>query len=160
MSIEKNASSITSITSTRHLRAALLLLGFLGAVSAVAQSPADCATTAFPGDTFPLSPGTSVTSAKKTDEWNSDVIKITVREPGVLTVSAEGPEVQGLVYTPDPAGGAPELLDEEGIGSGGSILALAVDPGEYCLHIEVPAGTTGSVRVRADLIGLTVPEPE
>src|SRR4051812_11934205 len=140
MSIEKNAPSTTSI---RHLRAALLLLGFLGAVSAVAQSPADCAATAVPGDTFPLTLDTSVTSAKKTDEWNSDVIKITVRESGVLTVSAEGPEVQGLVYTPDPAGGEPLLLDEKGIGSGGRILALVVDPGEYCLHIAPPVGASG-----------------
>lgn len=157
MSIEKNPSSTASI---HCLRAALLVIGLLGAGSATAQSPADCATTAAPGDAFPLSRDTSVTSAKGTDEWNNDVMKITVREPGVLTVSAEGPEVQGLVYTPDSAGGAPHLLDEEGIGSGGRILALAVDPGEYCLHIAPPAGASGSVRVRADLIGLTVPDPE
>ena len=157
MSVENNASSAVSI---RCLRAAFLVIGFLGAVSAAAQSPADCATIAAPGDAFPLSRDTSVTSAKGTDEWNSDVMKIKVREPGVLTVSAEGPEVQGLVYTPDTAGGAPHLLDQEGIGSGGRILALAVDPGEYCLHIAPPVGASGSVRVRADLIGLTVPEPE
>jgi len=157
MSVTNNASTTTFI---RCIRATLLVIGFLGAVSASAQSPAGCSTTATSGDTFPLTLDTSVTSAKGTDEWNSDVMKITVREPGVLTVSAEGPEVQGSVYTPDPAGGGPRLLDEEGIGSGGRILALVVDPGEYCLQIEPPAGASGSVRVRADLIGLKVPSPE
>lgn len=157
MSIEKNTSSTISI---QCLRTALLVIGFLGAVSAAAQSPAGCATLAAPGDAFPLTLDTAVTTAKGTDEWNSDVMRLTVLEPGVLTLSAEGPEVQGLVYTPDPSGGAPHLLDEEGVGSAGRILALAVDPGEYCLRIAPPAGVSGSVRVRADLIGLTVPNPE
>jgi hypothetical protein len=156
MSIEKNALSTASI---QCLRAALLLTGFLGAVSAAAQSHADCAT-AVSGDTFSLTLDTSVASSKGTDEWNSDVIKIMVREPGLLVVSAEGPEVQGFIYTPDPAGGEPRLLGGKGIGSAGRFLALAVDSGEYCLHVAPPAGASGSVRVRADLIGFTVPSPE
>jgi len=73
--------------------------------------------------------------------------------------SAE-PEVHGFIYAPGPAGGEPRLLDEEGIGSAGRILALEVNSGEYCLQIEPPAGATGSVRVRVDLVGLTVPNPE
>ena len=148
MSTEKNASSMVSI-----LPAALLLIGFLGAVSAAAQSQAGC--NAVPEGTVPLTLNTSVAQSKGTDEWNSDVIKLTVQEPGLLLVSAEGSEVNGLVYTPDPAGGAPHLLAEEGIGSGGQILVLAVDPGEYCLYIAPSAGASGSVRVQADLIDLT-----
>lgn len=157
MFTEKNASSTASI---RCFRAALLGIAFLGAVSATAQAQTACADTAAPGGTFPLALDTSVVSTQGSDEWNSDVIRITVSEPGLLLVSAEGPEVQGLVYTPDSAGGDPHLLDEEGIGSAGRILALAVDPGEYCLQIEPPAGVSGSVRVQADLIGLTVPSPQ
>lgn len=157
MSIEKNASSTAFI---QCLCAALLVTVWLGGSPAVAQSQADCVSTATAGDAFPLTLDTSVVSAKGTDEWSSDVIRISVREPGVLVVSAEGPEVQGLVYTPDPVGGEPRLLDEERIGSAGRILALAVDQGEYCVHVEPLAGGSGSLRIRADLIGLTVPSLE
>jgi hypothetical protein len=151
---------VSFTASTLRLRVALLAVCLLGAVSAAAQSPAGCATTALPGRTFPLTRDTSIASSKGIDEWNSDVIRITVREPGLLVVSAEGPEVQGLVYTPDPAGGEPHLLDQKGIGTAGRLLAVAVDPGDYCLEIAPPAGMSGSVRVRAELIGLTVPSPE
>jgi hypothetical protein len=157
MSIQKNASFTASI---QCLCAALLVTGWLGGGPAAAQSPADCVPTATAGDTFPLTLDTSVVSAKGTDEWNSDVIRISVREPGVLVVSAEGPEVQGLVYTPGTAGGEPRLLDEERIGSAGRILALAVDQGEYCLLVAPFTSGSGSLRVRADLIGLTVSNPE
>lgn len=159
MSIEKNASFATSV---QILRIAFLVIGFLGAVSAaVAQSPAGCDSTNGSEGTFALTLDTSVASSKGTDEWNSDVIKLTVLAPGVLVVSAEGPEVRGLVYTPDPSGGEPLLLQEKGIGSAGRMLALAVEPGEYyCLHITPRVGTFGSVRVQATLIGLTVPNAE
>jgi hypothetical protein len=157
MSIKKNVSSITSI---QFLRAALLVIGLLSAVSVAAQSNTGCATLATSGDTFPLTLDTSVARSKGTDEWNNDVIKISVREPGLLVVSAEGPEVHGLVYAPDLTEGEPHLLAEKGIGSAGRILALAVEAGEYCLHIAPPAGASGSVRVRADLIGLTGPSPQ
>lgn len=157
MSIEKNTASTASI---QCLCAALLVIGLLAGGPAAAQSQADCVTTATLGDTFPLTLDTSIASAKGTDEWNSDVIRISVREPGVLIVSAEGPEVQGFVYAPDPAGGEPRLLDEEGLGSAGRILALAVDPGDYCVHITPLTGGSGSVRVRADLVALTVPSLE
>ncbi len=157
MSIEKKALSTPPV---QFLWIAVLAIGFLGAVAAAAQSPDGCGATSVSGGTFALTLDTSVSSSKGTDEWNSDVIKIMVLEPGVLVVSAAGPEVQGLVYTSDPAGGEPLLLDEKGIGTAGRILALAVDPGEYCLHIAPPAGTFGSVRIQADLIGLTVPNPE
>ena len=156
MSIEKNAASTVFL---RSLCAVLLAVGFLG-VSAAAESQTDCVTATMPGEAFPLTLDTSVASAKGTDEWNSDVIRISVREPGVLIVSAEGPEVQGSVYAPDPMGGAPDLLDEEGLGSAGRILALAVDPGDYCVRIAPLTGGSGSVRVRADLISLTLPSPE
>lgn len=154
MSIEKNVPS----TSIQRLRVALLAIGLLSAVSATAESQTGCSATA--GDKLPLTLDTSVLSSKGSDEWNSDVIRIIVREPGLLLVSAEGPEAHGFVYALDPAGGEPQLLDEEGIGSAGRILALEVNSGEYCLQIEPPAGATGSVRVRADLVGLTVPSPE
>jgi hypothetical protein len=154
MSIEKNVPS----TSIQRLRVALLAIGLLSAVSATAESQTGCSATA--GDKLPLTLDTSVVSSKGSDEWNSDVIRIIVREPGLLLVSAEGPEVQGFVYALDPAGGEPRLLDEEGIGSAGRILALEANSGEYCLQIEPPAGATGSVRVRADLVDLTVPSPE
>lgn len=157
MSIDKNASSTASI---QRLGVALLVIGLLGAASASAQSPAGCAATSSLEDAFPLNLDTSVVSSKGSDEWNSDVIKVSVREPGLLLVSAEGPEVHSLVYALDPAEGDPRLLDEEAIGSAGRILALAVNPGEYCLHIAPPAGASGSVRVRADLLGLTVSSPE
>jgi hypothetical protein len=157
MSIQKNTFTTTR---NRCLGAALLVIGLLGAISAAAQSPEGCLTASASGSTFPLTLDTSVVSAKGTDEWNSEVIKMTVQEPGILIVSAEGPEVQGLVYTQDPAGGSPLLLDQEGIGSAGRILGLAVDPGDYCLQVASPSGTSGTLRVRADLIGLTVPIPE
>jgi hypothetical protein len=155
MSTEKNSSSPRL---PRRVPIVLLVAGLLGALSAAAQSPTPCATAS--GGAFPLDLDTSVTSAKGSDEWNSDVIRIVVQEPGILLVSAEGPEVEGLVYTPATAGGDPLLLDKEGIGSAGRILALAVDPGTYCVQIAPPEGTPATVRVRADLVGLTVVNPQ
>jgi hypothetical protein len=154
MSIEKNALSITTFL----LNAALLAASVLCAVPVVAQTPGSCATAAEPGTAIPLSLNTSVVSSKATDEWGNEVLKITVREPGLLAVSADGPEVQGLLYVEDATG--PHLLDEKGIGTAGRTLALEVDPGEYCVRLEPPASVSGSVRVRAELIGLTVPDPE
>jgi hypothetical protein len=157
MSTKKNSSPTLSLHS---FRAALLVIGLLGAFAAAAQSPTSCATTAGTGGAFPLDLDTSVTSAKASDEWNSDVIRISIQEPGLLLVSAEGPEVQGLIYANGTTGADPVLLDEKGIGSAGRILALTVDPGDYCVQIAPPGGTTGAVRVRADLVGLTAGNPQ
>jgi hypothetical protein len=98
-------------------------------------------------------------STQGSDEWNSEVIKVTIQAPGLLAVTAEGPEAQGSVYIPSPSGGAPELLGERGIGTAGLTLAMWVEPGEYCVRVIPPAGTTGSLRVETELISLlTAPE--
>ncbi|HWN41229.1 MAG TPA: hypothetical protein VNW71_03355 [Thermoanaerobaculia bacterium] len=151
MSIEKNTPSV--------VRAALLAAGILCAVPAMAQDPGGCSTPAAPGTAVPLGLDTGVVSTQGSDEWNSEVIKVMVDEPGLLAVTAEGPEAQGSVYTPDPLGGAPELLGGRGIGTAGLTLAMVVEPGEYCVRIIPPAGTTASLRVQAELIGLvSIPE--
>lgn len=150
MSIEKNAAS----TAAPLLRAAAVAIGLLCAASASAQNPGGCSTPSSPGTAVPLALDSAVVSSKGTDEWNSEVIKITVYEPALLTVSAEGPEAQGLLYTPDSNGGAPQLLGTRGIGTAGRILARLVEPGEYCVRVLPPSGASGSLRVQAELIGL------
>ena len=150
-----NEGIILSIASIRRFRAGLFVIGLLCA--AAAQSQTDCAWST--GSSFPLTLDGAVVSAKGTDEWSSDVMKVSVGESGLLLVSAEGPEVQALIYTPNPLGGDPILLAEDGIGTGGSILALAVEPGDYCVDIAPPTGATGSVSVRTDFVQLTVASP-
>lgn len=153
MSIEKKASSCSSPFL------ALFAAGFLCAVSSMAQDPGECANASSPGTPVPLTLDSSFVTSQGTDEWNSEVIKITVHEPGLLAVSAVGPEVQGLLYFPGSTGGDPVLLGERGIGTAGQTLAMVVEPGELCLRIVPPAGASGSVLVRTELIEL-ISSPE
>lgn len=150
MSIEKNAA----LTAAPIARATALALGLLCTASASAQNPGGCSMPATPGTAVPLALDSSVVTSKGTEEWNSEVIKITVYEPALLAVSAEGPEVQGLLYMPSSSGGAPQLLGERGIGTAGRTLARVVEPGEYCVRVLPPSGVSGSLRVEAELIGL------
>ena len=154
MSIEKkNTPSFAPLVHAAILAAALC------ASPVAAQDPGDCSIPASPGTAVPLGLDTSVVSTQGSDEWNSEVIKVTVQAPGLLAVSAEGPEAQGSVYVPSPSGGAPELLGERGIGTAGVTLAMVVEPGEYCVRVIPPAGAAGSLRVETELIGL-VSTPE
>ena len=149
MSIEKNTPTFAS----------LVLASLLCASPAAAQDPGGCATPAAPGTAVPLSLDTAVVSTQGSDEWNSEIIRVTVSQPGLLAVSAEGPEAQGSVYVPSPSGGAPELLGGRGIGTAGGTLAIQVEPGEYCVRLVPPAGVTSALRVRTELIGF-VADPE
>lgn len=153
MSIEKNAPSVVSLVH------AAVLAVLLCASPAAAQDPGDCSNLASPGTAVPLGLDTSVVSTQGSDEWNSEVIRVTVQDPGLLAVTAEGPEAQGSVYVPSPSGGAPELLGGRGIGTAGLTLAMMVEPGEYCVRVIPPAGATGSLRVETELIDL-VSDPE
>ena len=153
MSIEKNTPSVTSL-----LHAAVLAAILCGSPAA-AQDPGGCSTPATPGTAVPLSVDTAVVSTQGSDEWNSEVIRVTVWEPGLLAVSAEGPEAQGSLYVPSTSGGTPDLLGGRGIGTAGGTLAMAVEPGEYCVRVTSPAGVTGSLLVRTELIGLLT-DPE
>lgn len=153
MSIEKNTPRFAPLVH------AAVLAAVLCAGPAAAQDPGSCSTPASPGTAVPLGLDTSIVSTQGSDEWNSEVIKVTVQAPGLLAVTAEGPEAQGSVYVPSLSGGAPELLGERGIGTAGLTLAMLVEPGEYCVRVIPPAGATGSLRVETELISLlTAPE--
>jgi hypothetical protein len=153
MSIEKNASPTVPL-----LRAALLA-AVLSTAPALAQDPGGCSTPAAPGTAVPLSLDSALVRTQGSDEWNSEIIRVTVSDPGLLAVSAEGPEAQGSVYEPSTTGGAPDLLGGIGIGTAGRTLATYVEPGEYCVRVIPPAGVTSSLSVRTELIGfLTDPE--
>lgn len=93
---------------------------------------------------------TETTTATKTvDEWESDIIKLTVTRPGVLVLSGEGSAVQGSLHTADPAASSPLLEDAGPLGTAHRPLTVVVRPGEHCVEVAPPSGATGTLRVRA-----------
>ena len=91
----------------------------------------------------------TTTATKKVDEWESDIIKIAVSQPGVLVLSGEGPAVQGALYAEDPVAGSPDMEDAGPLGTAYRPLTVIVHPGEYCIQVTPAAGTTGTLRLQA-----------
>jgi hypothetical protein len=86
----------------------------------------------------------TTTTTKKVEEWENDIIKITVSRPGVLVLSGEGTAVQGSLY----ASGS--LLEDGGpLGTAHRPLTVVVHPGEHCVQVTPAAGATGSLRLQA-----------
>ncbi|HSS50727.1 MAG TPA: PPC domain-containing protein [Thermoanaerobaculia bacterium] len=128
----------------------LLLLGG-GAVSAAgAQQLSDCAAALqTSGGGVSLANAATATATKKVDEWDGDILKIVIDQPGVLVLSGEGSDVEGALYAADPDSGEPVLEDGGTLGTVHPPLTLVVQPGEHCVQVTPPAEATGNLSVVA-----------
>jgi hypothetical protein len=86
-------------------------------------------------------------------EWETEILKLKVTRPGVLTLEAEsGPEAEGSLQVRGASG--LRLVDTAPLRSGRQ-LAVPVDPKEvYCLRVDRQAGTSGGVELRLDFVDL------
>lgn len=107
-----------------------------------------------------LTDATTTTASKGVDEWESDIIKITVIQPGVLVLSGDGTAVQGSLYTADPVAGSPNLEDSGPLGTAYRPLTVVVQPGEHCVQVTPPAGATGNLRVQATFFDVCLLGPQ
>jgi len=144
-------ASIQSTQEALGLAGLLLLLLGSGSVSAAgAQQLSDCvAAFQSSGGGVSLTNATTTSTTKKVDEWDGDILKIVIDQPGVLVLSGDGPEVQGALYAADPASGEPVLEDGGTLGAVHQPLTLVVQPGEHCMRVTPPAGATGNLSVQA-----------
>lgn len=124
-----------------------LLLGLLLAAPGLAQTPTNCedALDASGGSTL-LVHGQTASQEKRVDEWNNDIVKITVPRSGLLEISAEGASSQGALVT--GGSGTYELVDGSPVGTDHRAATAVVEGKVYCIEIEPPAGvTTGNLKV-------------
>jgi hypothetical protein len=128
----------------------LLLLGS-GSVSAAGAQPFEDCAAAFQssGGGVSLANATTTTATKKVDEWDGDILKIVIDQPGILVLSGEGSDVQGALYVADPDSGDPVLEDGGPLGTVHQPLTLVVQPGEHCVQVTPPAEATGNLSVVA-----------
>lgn len=106
------------------------------------------------GGAVSLTDAATSTTTKKVDEWESDIVKIDVARPGVVVLAGEGPGVQGSLYSGDES---PSLEDTGPLGSAHRPLTVVVGPGEHCVRVTPPEGSTGTLRLRTtffDVCGL------
>jgi hypothetical protein len=144
----------TKFASSQSTQAALGLAGLLvlllGSGSVSAAGAQDCAAALqSAGGGVSLANATTTTATKKVDEWDGDILKIMIGQPGILVLSGDGPEVQGALYTADPESGDPVLEDDGLLGTIHQPLTLVVQPGEHCIQVTPPAGATGHLGVVA-----------
>ncbi len=144
----------TKFASPQSTQEALGLTGLLvlllagGFVSAAGAQ--DCAAALqSAGGGVSLANATTTTATKKVDEWDGDILKIMIDQPGILVLSGDGPEVQGELYTADPESGDPVLEDGGLLGTVHQPLTLVVQPGEHCIQVTPPAGAIGHLGVVA-----------
>lgn len=107
-----------------------------------------------------LTDAATTTASKGVDEWESDIIKITVVQPGVLVLSGDGTAVQGSLYSADPVAGSPDLEDSGPLGTAYRPLTVVVRPGEHCVQVAPPAGATGNLRVQATFFDVCLLGPQ
>lgn len=128
----------------------LLLLGGGSVSPANAQQLTHCAAALqTSGGGVSLANATTATATKKVDEWDGDILKIVIDQPGVLVLSGEGPGVQGALYAADPESGEPVLEDGGSLGTDHQPLTLVVQPGEHCMQVTPTAEATGNLSVVA-----------
>ncbi|MFY9822955.1 MAG: PPC domain-containing protein [Thermoanaerobaculia bacterium] len=147
-------ASLQSTQEALGLAGLLLLLLGSGSVSAAgaagAQSLSDCASALqTAGGGISLTNAATATATKKVDEWDGDILKIMIEQPGILVLSGEGPDVAGTLYAADPDSGDPVLEDGGPLGTVHQPLTLVVEPGEHCVQVTPPAGATGTLSVVA-----------
>ena len=92
-------------------------------------------------------------------EWETEILKLKVTRPGVLTLEAEsGPEAEGSLQVRGASG--LRLVDTASLRSGRP-LTVPVDPKElYCLRVARQAGTTGGLELRLELVDLCTLRPQ
>jgi hypothetical protein len=86
------------------------------------------------------------------DTWDEDIINITVTEPGVLNIDAEGTDIKGKSGSEDLCGGGSRTLVGGWFGPTDRGVSIPVRAGDYVLKLN-PHGTTSvNHRVRAELL--------
>ncbi len=99
------------------------------------------------GGAVSLADAVTATSDKKVDEWQNDIIKVSITRPGVLVISGEGAAAQGSLHSRGGSG-SPFLADSAPVGTAHRPLTTVVRPGEHCVEVAPPAGATGDLRMR------------
>jgi len=156
----------TKFASPQSTQEALGLAGLLflllGGGSVSAAGAQDCAAALqSAGGGVSLANAATTSTTKKVDEWDGDILKIMIDQPGILVLSGEGSDVQGALYTADPVSGDPVLEDGGTLGTVHPPLTLVVQPGEHCVQVTPPTGATGNLSVVAtffDICALGSPD--
>jgi len=92
------------------------------------------------------------------DQWDEDIINITVAEPGVLHVDAEGTDIKGQSGSEDLCGGGSWSLSSGWFGATDRGISIPVRAGDYVMKLNPHGTTTVNYRVRATLLDLCVGE--
>jgi len=117
--------------------AALLLTLIIPSES---QAQTDCATELATTSGFTtLDNGDNATRARKVDEWDGEVLKITTTLPGILVVEGSGPGLQNSVYT-DASSGPYPVLDSAQLGTSLPELQTVVPAGDHCVQVTPGVG--------------------
>jgi len=141
--------SVVSRNSSLCIAALSLLL--LGSSSARAQPSADCEEAlGVPGGAVSLGAGMTTTAQKRVDEWQSDIVKIIISQPGLLVLTGDDSGAQAALWTTDSSD-SPRLVDDAEVGSASPPLTAVVRSGVQCVQVTPPAGATGTFRLQATL---------
>jgi hypothetical protein len=118
---------------------AALLLTLIIPSESQAQTT-DCATELATTSGFTtLDNGDNATRARKVDEWDGEVLKITTTLPGILVVEGSGPGLQNAVYT-DASSGPYPVLDSAQLGTSLPELQTIVPAGDHCIQVTPGIG--------------------
>ena len=131
-----------------------LLLVLLLTAPAAAQPPTNCedALDQSGGSTL-LSHDDTLSVEKKVDEWDNDIIKITMPSPGLLEINAIGVTAQSSLFTGVPSSSTFELVDGAPVGTNQRLSTSIVEEQVYCIEIDPPPGvTTGNLTVQVTFL--------
>jgi hypothetical protein len=96
-----------------------------------------------------LANGQAAGKAKRVDEWDDDVLRITTDRPGVITLQSTGPGTQNSLYTDGSTSFHP-LVDSAYQGDGLGALEVIVPAGDHCIQVTPTPGTTGSLEIEVE----------
>lgn len=130
---------------------ALLAIFFLSFSPAHAQSPCETALQSSE-DVLDLDPSSPLSIEQGVAEWDSEILKIRVTRPGLLSLGAEGSEADGSLQALGASG--LELVNGAPLRPEIPLLTL-VAPGEvYCLRVDPRPEATGALEVQMELVDL------
>ncbi len=135
--------------STRLLRRALLAGGLAALALPTAGSAQSLCQTALSssGGSVTLVHDDGQVTTNGIDEWDSEIIKGTVTDDGLLEVSGLGPGAQARLYTGVPSAGTFRLVNVAPVGTDHRVSTSIVAPGDYCLEFVPAPGGSGNLGV-------------
>lgn len=87
------------------------------------------------------------------EEWNNDIINVTVTEPGVLTFDAQGADFEGDTATEDICASGTRSLPSGWLVRTDGRYSIPVQPGDYEIQLYLHGSSTYQYRVRGQLLG-------